>query len=376
MPAGKLPNSLGWIESWIGSAITIDRPEILWRASGLRRPGLTVQLAAPRLSTRIGLGVETALAHAIVDSLLRFERRRAETALQLTPVEWGIWSFLVLRVLDVLGSPSDRSEALTPADLSLDRASPDPFDPEGLGAIVTIRWAVRIGDRPASSLRIWVPETVIHGWLTAGPRQSPSSNAGNEILPLSAKHARLAGVWRACAGAITLPRGTARLRVGTVLPLTETTLAGTPTSPVGSVELLLDLSGQPGRFRIPARAVDSSGGRLLQVEGPPAYTVHLRQPIEFDFAIRTEKSAMNSSDAPTLSPSASPVEVPVTLTVELGRVNLTLAQLADIKPGDVIELSRHSRAPVELTSNGRLVARGDLILIDTDLGVRITGVFV
>ncbi len=36
---------------------------------------------------------------------------------------------------------------------------------------------------------------------------------------------------------------------------------------------------------------------------------------------------------------------------------------------------RHSRSPVELTSNGRLVARGELILIDTDLGVRITGVF-
>ena len=74
-------------------------------------------------------------------------------------------------------------------------------------------------------------------------------------------------------------------------------------------------------------------------------------------------------------PGATPLDVPVTLTVELGRVNVTLTQLADLKPGDVIELNRHSRAAVELTSNGRLVARGELILIDTDLGVRVTGVF-
>ena len=85
---------------------------------------------------------------------------------------------------------------------------------------------------------------------------------------------------------------------------------------------------------------------------------------------------MSQPSAPvTNPPAAGPMDVPVTLTVELGRVNLTLTQLADLKPGDVVELNRHSRAPVELTSNGRLVARGELILIDTDLGVRVTSVF-
>ena len=85
-----------------------------------------------------------------------------------------------------------------------------------------------------------------------------------------------------------------------------------------------------------------------------------------------------SSASPNPSPASagpSALDVPVTLAVELGRVNLTLTQLADIKPGDVVELGRHSRAPVELTSNGRLVARGELVLIDTELGVRVTNVF-
>ena len=87
-------------------------------------------------------------------------------------------------------------------------------------------------------------------------------------------------------------------------------------------------------------------------------------------------SQTNATAGPTtLSPDAGPLDLPVTLTVELGRVNLAMSRLADLQPGDVIELSRHSRAPVELTSNGRLVARGELILIDTDLGVRVTNVF-
>jgi flagellar motor switch protein FliN/FliY len=67
-------------------------------------------------------------------------------------------------------------------------------------------------------------------------------------------------------------------------------------------------------------------------------------------------------------------EWPVTLTVELGRVGLSLEQMADLKPGDILNLARHSREPVELTSGGRLVACGELLLIDTELGVRITTV--
>ncbi len=70
-----------------------------------------------------------------------------------------------------------------------------------------------------------------------------------------------------------------------------------------------------------------------------------------------------------------PADVPVTLVVELGRVNLSLRRLADLRPGDVVELGRHSREPVELTSGGRLVARGELVLIDTELGVRVTSIF-
>ncbi len=77
-------------------------------------------------------------------------------------------------------------------------------------------------------------------------------------------------------------------------------------------------------------------------------------------------------------PDGSPLEssdVSVTLTVELGRVSFPLRRLANLQPGDVVELARHGREPVDLSSNGRLVARGELVQVDTELGVRVTQVF-
>ena len=72
---------------------------------------------------------------------------------------------------------------------------------------------------------------------------------------------------------------------------------------------------------------------------------------------------------------ASP-DLPITLTVELGRLTLTLSKLADLKPGDVLGLMRSATEPVELTSGDRLVARGELVQIDQELGIRILQVLI
>ena len=67
---------------------------------GTGRAGLVAHMAAPRWRSHRGGHRETPLAHTIVDRLLGFDRAFAETRLQLTPVEWGVWTFLFLRVLD------------------------------------------------------------------------------------------------------------------------------------------------------------------------------------------------------------------------------------------------------------------------------------
>jgi flagellar motor switch protein FliN/FliY len=162
------------------------------------------------------------------------------------------------------------------------------------------------------------------------------------------------------------------------LPLFGPVLGGTPQSPTGPITLACGLSGTSDRFVLSAEPVPDSMGRLVRLTGALRRQAKLREPLTLGInkAMNANpSSATGHVGSPEASPELSPLDVPVTLTVELGRVNLSLGRLADLKPGDVIELGRHSREPVELTSNGRLVARGELILIDTELGVRVTHVF-
>ncbi len=353
-----------------------------WSASGLHRPSLVVQMTVPRLAARLGVGVEIPLAHAIVDRLLGFDRSLGESRLQLSPVEWGVWTFLALRALEAIGTtaverrPNRPDGALSwpleARDLSLDRVGPDAFDPAGQGSIVTARWRVHVGNVVAA-VRLWLAEPLVELWL--GSRESPRTGPISGNLQESSAHERkrgeLSSVWRTCAGSIFLPRGLGRLRVGGVVPLSETGLAGSAGSPAGPIELILDLDGQDTRWRIAASALAEGGGRRVRVDSVPEEQPRLKDPI----VMPTSERPSMSQGQPAQNPPASPLDVPVTLTVELGRVNMTVTQLADLKPGDVVELNRHSRAPVELTSNGRLVARGELILIDTDLGLRITHLF-
>jgi len=317
--------------------------ETVWRASGLNRSGVIAQLAWPRLDARLAVGVETPLAHAVADHLLGFSRLAAEGHRQITPVEWGLLSFVFARALDRLDA---RPGPLGAWDLTIDRVGPDPFDPRDLGPIVTWRWPARLGE-VAGSIRLWLPESILARLGAAPP---PAIEPGPS-------HAALAATWHAEAGTITLVRGLSRLKPGAVLPIDGMALRGTVATPEGPIALAC--RDRDGRSWFDVEAVPNGSGARVTLRS----ALH-REP--------TPREPLAVNPTPT---TAGPADVPVTLVVELGRVNLALSRLADLKPGDVVELGRHSREPVELTSNGKLVARGELVQIDTELGVRVTNVF-
>jgi type III secretion system YscQ/HrcQ family protein len=346
--------ALGWLAGRLGSGLAFGQAEVLGRADGLRRAGVVAVFHWPRLSSRFALGLETTLAHAVVDRLLEFDRPREELRLQVSPVEWGVLTFVAAESLRRLAA---RPGPLGPWDVVLDRVNPDPFDTSVLGGVVTVRWPLRVGN-DEGSLRLWLPDALVARWLA-----TPAGSVSDRVVRPLARAAEMAGTWRALAGTIALPRGLRTLRAGGVLPPGEARLRGTVTGPEGLVELTLSLTGDGGRFVIPAEPAPLSGGARLRLTGPLRFETTPREP------------AAVSHPATNPDPSTQPTDVPVTLVVEIGRVNLTLGRLADLKPGDVVELGRHSREPVELTTAGRLVARGELVQIDTELGVRVTHVF-
>jgi flagellar motor switch protein FliN len=67
-------------------------------------------------------------------------------------------------------------------------------------------------------------------------------------------------------------------------------------------------------------------------------------------------------------------DLPLDVTVELGRAVMRLRDLLTLVEGSVIELNRSLGAPVDVIVNGKLVARGDVVVVGDDFGVRVTQV--
>lgn len=66
------------------------------------------------------------------------------------------------------------------------------------------------------------------------------------------------------------------------------------------------------------------------------------------------------------------LDVPVKVSAEVGRTTLPLEKVLDLGPGSVIELDKKSEEPVDVCVNGRLVARGEVVVVDDCYGIRIT----
>lgn len=68
-------------------------------------------------------------------------------------------------------------------------------------------------------------------------------------------------------------------------------------------------------------------------------------------------------------------DVPMEISVEIGRAKLRLAEVYEIAVGQVIELDRAVGAPVDIVANDKVViARGEIVEIDDQYGVRVTEV--
>lgn len=65
-------------------------------------------------------------------------------------------------------------------------------------------------------------------------------------------------------------------------------------------------------------------------------------------------------------------DVEMTLTAEIGRTRLPVRQVLELAPGAVLELDRTAGSPADVMVNGRLVARGEVVVVDEAYGIRVT----
>ena len=66
------------------------------------------------------------------------------------------------------------------------------------------------------------------------------------------------------------------------------------------------------------------------------------------------------------------MDVPLEVTVELGRTSKSISEILDFAPGTIIELNRIAGEPIDILVNGKYVAKGEVVVIEESFGVRIT----
>lgn len=66
------------------------------------------------------------------------------------------------------------------------------------------------------------------------------------------------------------------------------------------------------------------------------------------------------------------MDVPLEVTVELGRSNKSIKEILDFSPGTIIELNKLAGEPVNVLVNGKFVAKGEVVVIEENFGIRIT----
>ncbi|MER1990017.1 MAG: flagellar motor switch protein FliN, partial [Solibacillus isronensis] len=102
----------------------------------------------------------------------------------------------------------------------------------------------------------------------------------------------------------------------------------------------------------------------------PAYTappanVQQAQFASFDSPSITQAEARNLNML---------LDIPLQVTVELGRTKRSVKEILELSSGSIIELDKLAGEPVDILVNSRLIAKGEVVVIDENFGVRITDI--
>ncbi|HTQ36249.1 MAG TPA: flagellar motor switch protein FliN [Steroidobacteraceae bacterium] len=81
---------------------------------------------------------------------------------------------------------------------------------------------------------------------------------------------------------------------------------------------------------------------------------------------------MNAAVSPADGPADVVLDVGVTLSLEVGRAQLAIRDFLQLAPGSIVELQRPAGDPLDVFVNGRLVAHGEVVMVNDRYGLRFT----
>ncbi|GLC87391.1 flagellar motor switch phosphatase FliY [Lysinibacillus piscis] len=105
----------------------------------------------------------------------------------------------------------------------------------------------------------------------------------------------------------------------------------------------------------------------------PTYATRPAQPVNVQQAqfASFDPNVISQSEARNLNML---LDIPLQVTVELGRTKRSVKEILELSGGSIIELDKLAGEPVDILVNSRLIAKGEVVVIDENFGVRITDV--
>jgi len=134
----------------------------------------------------------------------------------------------------------------------------------------------------------------------------------------------------------------------------------------------LEAAATPLGAGVVAEPREVPAASALAEPGPATYELRAAGRVVGWFGV-TVRSATEPANAGTVDSRLGRISnVAMDLTVELGRVRMSVREVLALEPGAVIELDRSVGAPADVLLNGRPIARGEVVVVDQDYAVRIT----
>ncbi|OCS87684.1 flagellar motor switch phosphatase FliY [Caryophanon tenue] len=111
----------------------------------------------------------------------------------------------------------------------------------------------------------------------------------------------------------------------------------------------------------------------------PMYQQQPVQPAYQQPAVNVQQAQFASFDAPQMTANETQnlnmlLDIPLQVTVELGRTKRSVKEILELTSGSIIELDKLAGEPVDILVNSRLIAKGEVVVIDENFGVRITDI--
>jgi flagellar motor switch protein FliN/FliY len=279
-----------------------------------------------------------------------------EIVAKITELQTQIWQSVSLKVSEAIGSTVNFASPLTvsarTADIYSELGSP----------MMVVQFA--FAGLPENSQVFLVPQDTILS-LASSLRGEEVEEVDDNVVT------ELRGIWESVVQGICVAVGAIRgdTIVATGLS-TRFQLFSVPPNIQKAIEVL--------RTQIAITTEDVNGTATWLIDNDTAHAIlnlSLEDPEEESAFPRVEQGGFSKSKAVQHGDPEGLnllMDIPLEISVELGRVRMLVKDVVELGTGSIVEIDKAAGEPVDVMVNGRLVARGEVVVIEDNFGVRLT----